>query len=144
MTRCVIALSLGLLALAACSGGGATTAQQPAPPGACAAVVIVDSQAHLVSPPSGATGVSPSIGSVTVTYGDIRVFDLISLSPIDGSPGAAAANLDSTPSPGVAVVTIGALKPATKYRLTGTSANYAHIPGCFIPVTADFGSFTTQ
>jgi hypothetical protein len=143
MTRCVIALSLGLLALAGCSGGGATTAQQPAPPGPCPALAIADSQAHLVSPPSGATGVSPSIGSVTVTYGDIRVFDLVSLSATDGSPGAAA-NLDSTPSPGVAVVKIGALKPATKYRLTGTSVNFAHIVGCFIPVTADFGSFTTQ
>jgi hypothetical protein len=139
MTRCAIAFSLGaFLALAGCSGGGTT---QPAP--VCPNVVIGDSQAHLVSPPSGATGVSPSIGSITVTYGSASVLDAIDLTPSDGSPsvpGTAAPN----PSNGTAVVTIPALKPAMKYTVTGHNVNFAHIVGCFTPITANFGSFTTQ
>ena len=137
-------LSLGLLALAACSGGGATTPQTRFGP--CPNLAIVDSQSHLLTPPSGGTGVSPSIGSISVAYGNSAVLTFIDLTPNDGSPTVSGA-LTFTgvlPSSGVASVTIPALKPATKYTVTGRNADFAHVVGCFTPVTAAFGSFTTQ
>ncbi|MEA2688196.1 MAG: hypothetical protein QOD51_803 [Candidatus Eremiobacteraeota bacterium] len=144
MKRCVIALSLGLLALAGCSGGGGTMQQTVIGP--CPTVAISDAQAHLVSPPSGATGVSPSIGSISVAYGTSAVLSFIQLTPGDGSPSVSgnASFTGVLPSSGVVAVTIPALKPATKYTVTGQNADFAHIVGCFAKVTADFGSFTTQ
>ena len=141
MTRCVVLLSLGLVALAGCSGGGGTV-----PNVSCSNGVATDAQAHLVTPASGATGVSPAIGSITVAYGIATVVQPgVTLTPSDGS-ASVTGNPSFTgvlPQSGTVQVTIPALKPSTTYAVTGRSVNMAHVP-CFTTVTASFGSFTTQ
>jgi hypothetical protein len=128
--------------LAGCSGGGATSTS-PAP--VCPALAISDSQAHLVNPASGATGVSPSIGTIAVAYGNAAVLDSVTLTPNDGSAavGGTPSFTGTLPPSGTVNVTIPALKPATTYTVAGRSLDFAHMP-CFVPTLAAFGSFTTQ
>lgn len=137
---------LGFVVLAGCSGGGGTApAPTPTPtPGPCGGTVV-DTQAKLVSPPPGATGVSPSIGALTFTYGNpltpIASFSVVSTDGTDRLAGNIGNSV--TIVPGQLTLVIPPLKPATTYRVTGLTFNYAHVP-CFTAVTADLGSFTTQ
>jgi hypothetical protein len=128
--------------LAGCSGGGSTSTV-PAP--ICPALAISDPQAHLMNPPSGATGVSPSIGTIVLAYGNAAVLDSVTLTPNDGSAsvGGTPSFTGTLPSSGTVNVTVPALKPATTYTVAGRSVDFAHAP-CFALTLAAFGSFTTQ
>jgi hypothetical protein len=136
---------IALVALVACGGGGGTTtAAAPTP---CPTDAVADSQARLVSPAPGATGVSPSIGAITFAYGDPNLpFAQILLTPSDGSgPVMTIPTNFSTPPPAAGVITlpIPALKSATTYTVTASTLNFAHLP-CFRQVTGALGSFTTS
>ena len=112
----------------------------------CDNTPLTDTQAHLVTPAPGATGVSPTIGSITVAYGNVNVLNMVTLSPSDGSVGVPA-NEDYSGGPtasGTVRLLIPPLKPATTYTVIGQRADMVHAVGCFQPVTAYFGSFTTQ
>jgi hypothetical protein len=142
MKRCAFFISLALVvALGGCSGGG--TVQKTFPP--CDNTPSTDSAAHLVAPASGTTGVSPTVGSITVAYGDASVLDSVSLAPSDGSTPVAGnpSYTGSLPQSGTVAITIPPLKPATTYAVTGLKVNFAHLVGCFAPLSANFGSFTT-
>jgi hypothetical protein len=140
--RLAVLASLGFAVLAACSGGGGTAPSEPSP--ACGGTVV-DTQAKLVSPAPGATGVSPSIGAITFTYGNPATPTAsFTLFPSDGS-AAVAANVTGTVTivPGQWTLLIPALKPATTYRVSGATFDYAHLV-CYTTVAADLGSFTTR
>jgi len=138
---------LGVFALSACSGGGVAT---PAPPQGPCAPNVTDTQAKLISPPAGATGVSPTIGSITFSYGLEESASTVfyQLTANDGSPPI---QLGDYPvhddvvviSPGVASLAIPPLKSATTYSVTGFNINMVHIV-CFRSVTVKLGSFTTS
>lgn len=139
--RTAVLASLGFIVLAACSGGGSNA---PAPPPPCGGTVT-DTQAKLVSPAPGATGVSPTIGAISFTYGNPATPSAsFTLFPSDGS-ASIAANVTGavTIVPGQITILIPALKPATTYRVTGATFDYAHVV-CYTTVTADLGSFTTR
>jgi hypothetical protein len=136
---------LTLVALVACGGGGAaTTAAAPTP---CPTDAVADSQARLVSPAPGATGVSPSIGAITFAYGNSNLpFAQILLTPSDGSSPVSTVPtnfLSPPPAAGVITLAIPALKSTTTYAVTASTLNFAHLP-CFRQVTGALGSFTTS
>ena len=145
MTRCVLVVSLAVLALAGCSGGGPVT-HPPPPDFGCPSKTVADSQAKLVSPAPGASGVSPTVGSITLAYGDAAVVNWgVSLTPNDGSAGMSAGGNppQNLPPSGVVTFPVPTLKSGTTYTVTGQNINMAHLI-CFTTVTANFGSFTTQ
>ena len=147
MTRRVLVVSLAVFALAGCSGGGTVT-QTPSPPPdfGCPSKTIADSQAKLVSPAPGSRGISPTVGSITLAYGDAGVVNFgVYLTPNDGSAAvwAGMSPPQNLPSNGVVTFPLPALKPGTTYTVTGQNLNMAHLI-CFTTVTANFGSFTTQ
>ena len=141
MRRNVVWLSL--LALAACGGGGSTTANPPP----CDHGSIVDTQAVLVAPAPGATGVSPSVGAITYAYGDGVLYQApVFLNPTDGSNGVAAdypTVSTPPPAPGVVTRTIPTLKSGTTYLVTVGTINLAHAI-CYTAVSATLGTFTTR
>src|ERR1700736_2304300 len=129
------------LLLAGCSGGGST--KTPFWPGCPGGPAIADASARLISPAAGATGVSPTIGSITVGYSQPGPIDWgLALTPTDGSPGVAAsipsqAQIDQ--SPGIVTLTIPALQSGKTYTVSGQTINMAHVP-CYTPITANNGS----
>jgi hypothetical protein len=145
MMRRVLVVSLAVLALAGCSGGGTVT-QTPPPDFGCPSKTVADSQAKLVSPAPGSSGVSPTIGSITLAYGDAGVVNFgVYLTPNDGSAGvwAGFSPPQNLPPSGVVTFPLPALKSGTTYTVTGQNLNMAHLI-CFTTVTANFGSFTTR
>jgi hypothetical protein len=147
MRRAVFA-SVVLFALAACSGGGSTTTA--APPGPPCPVDVTDTQAKLTSPPAGATGVSPTIGSLTFSYSLQESASSVYywLAPSDGSAGIGIGTFGQNNgvtvlSPGVATMNVPPLKSGVTYSVAGSNVDFAHLV-CFRYVTVNLGSFTTR
>jgi hypothetical protein len=144
--RFAFLVALGLAALAACSGGGGTT---PAPdPFGCPASSVVDTQAKLVSPAPGATGVPTSIGTITFSYSNPGLTGAhFALTGTDGSGFTIGQFLGdngvTVTGPNTASFNVPPLKPRTTYSVGGATVNVAHLI-CFHDVSANLGSFTTQ
>ena len=139
----VVAVS-AIFALTACGGGGSSTPVVPifncGPSG-------VDPAAKLVSPASGATGVSPAIGTIAYSYGYGALAQpepgtMITLHPNNGGADVRATFKSS--ANGVATAAVSALAAGTTYTAAVTTVNVAHIVGCDQPATGALGSFTTQ
>jgi hypothetical protein len=136
-------LLFGALALGGCAGaGGSAPAQPPGGPHACPDLVV-DRSAPLVQPANGATGVSTTIGSVTVTSETGLAGLQITLTPSSGSPiegGAFAAASSSTMA-----ATIPVLSAHTTYTVSSSSLPVIGSDGsCTLGTAWTMGSFTTQ
>jgi len=144
-----IGMVLAASVLAGCAGGTggqAVSLVTTAPAEKCGAPLLP----VMVNPASGATGVSTSIGSITlanVESGD--VFSLGASSAPGISLGPVTTNLTA---PATVTVPIPALAPATTYLVTMTAGS-APDPCGVLPVTtpvalpnvfAQLGSFTTR
>jgi hypothetical protein len=131
--------------LAACGGAGMAESDPPPCP---AAAGIVDPQATLVDPPSGATGVATTIGAVTFTVsnGALLQGTLTLWAPVPGGGTAPAVTAGPISSAnGIARATIPALQSATTY----TAIVRAAVPldsgsPCMGSVTGNLGAFTTR
>ena len=139
--RLVCAAALGL---AGCGGaGGAGSLPYICPQTPAGAV----SSGALVSPPNGATGVSPSVGRITfmVASPDLQGTapgTVVTLTPAGG--GAVLRQPDSViTTNGVSSSVVPQLQSGTTYAVT-VSAAPALPGGCAGAVSASLGSFTTQ
>jgi len=137
------ALLVGVLALGGCAGaGGSDPAPQPSVVYECPALVI-DRSAPLVQPANGATGVSTTIGSVTVMAETGLAGLPIVLTPSSGSPiqgGTFAASSSSTMA-----ATVPVLSAHTTYAVSSFSPPINGNDGsCTMGTAWTMGSFTTQ
>ena len=121
------------LALSACTGGGSTaptTTPTACMPGAALYPLFQD---PMTQPPAGATGVSTTIGSITVPQMDHVLGATLQISPPTGGPVNGGAFVASGASSLTA--TVPQLQPNTVYHATATG-----VPcGPYF----DFGQFTT-
>ncbi len=126
-------------ALAACTGRGATAE----PDFGCPGTSVVDTQASLISPAPGATGVSPSIGTITFSYSVDGIPNFVSLYGGGESVMPIAGTSPTFPANGVASVRIPVLKAGTTYTVGSGNVNIVHLI-CFHHISAQLGTFTTQ
>lgn len=147
MSRLALVLATGVLVFG-CQGTSnapiAPTASPTTTTGTCAPAPLPTPQAAMVSPASGATGVSTNVGALTVQVVSATVAS-ISLEPPSG-PAVVAYSVSEvgTPAPtGYATytATVPALTPNTTYSvvLSGTQT----FGGCSQPYASPAGSFST-
>jgi hypothetical protein len=134
------ALLLAMLAAAGCGGVSSSPYICPDTPAAVAS-------GALVSPPNGATGVSPSVGRITFTVGtpDLQGTapgTVVTLTPSAGGPALQQPDSVITAN-GVSSSVIPQLRSATTYTVT-IGATPTLPGGCQGSVTATLGSFATQ
>jgi hypothetical protein len=128
------------VALSACGGAGGSATPTP-PPGIACPDDIAERTASLVAPPNGATGVSPTIGSITATSSTGLAGAQLALVPAAGAPvlgGIFAAASSSTVTASVPV-----LSAHTTYTVSASAA-IPESDGCTQGVAWTIGSFTTQ
>ena len=136
LRRFAAAIALGL---AGCGGGGGTTSQVPF--AGCPAIVAAqDTTLTLISPARGATGVSPTVG--TIAFSGSFAYASVTLSPHDGtgqitSGPVIAAN-------GVDTATIPTLHSGVLYDVQPLTMPMPSVPGCTFQSFQYAGSFTTR
>jgi hypothetical protein len=107
------------------------------------APLIVDSQAKLVSPADGATGVPVTVGTVVFSYQNAALSGgTVQLTPSSPPGSQPVTGTVQGAGPGQAQATIGDLQPATTYTVRATSS--ARFGPCGVPVIGNLGSFTTR
>jgi hypothetical protein len=138
-------LALVLAIATGCSGGGQTVAASG--PHSCPPFLGGSVQVPALQPPNGATGISPSIGSIVVPFEDGLAGQMAVLLPSPpGSNAAAVAASPFTPSGTTLVATIPTLAAHTTYTISADvliSAGTGPL-GCDVRRSYLFGSFTTQ
>jgi hypothetical protein len=136
------------LALAVALGAAGCGASHDSVPAICPQTATgVTASGALVSPPNGATGVSPGIGRITytTTSADLQGSGvLVTLTPAGGGPTVQQPDSVVTAN-GVSSSVIPPLRGATTYAVTVSAT--PQLPGsavCQGFVSAALGSFTTQ
>jgi hypothetical protein len=133
-----------VLGVAGCGGAGGAGSLPYICPQTATAVLA---SGALVSPPSGAAGISPSVGRITFTVSapdlqGTQPTTVVTLTPRGG--GSPVQQPDSVVTTnGVSSSVIPLLRAATTYDVSVSST--PPLPGgCSGSVTAALGSFTTQ
>ncbi|HEX3464442.1 MAG TPA: hypothetical protein VHS78_10385 [Candidatus Elarobacter sp.] len=145
VTVCAAALALSV-SVAACGGTGGADSL----PAICPQIATsVFTSGTLISPPNGATGVSPNLGKITFTASSPDLQGtapgtVVTLTPSNGAPAVQQPDSVITTN-NVSSSVIPTLHGATTYTVTVSATPY--LPGsavCQGLVTATLGSFTTQ
>ncbi len=139
----LVGIALALMVATACAGAGQTVPGDP--PHTCPPFLggIVDDPA--VQPPNGATGVSPTIGSITVPSIPALLGATVLLNPPVGS-GPSSGGVFVAAGPSMLSATLPTLAAHTTYfpqALVLVSAGTGPL-GCDVYRSYTLGSFTTQ